>query len=163
MCRLFKPLNCSVVLNFTLNKKRWKLWGSCKEGSTGLCLFPKASLPKCENHFYSLLFKLPYICYVTVITLLGVCKAKGGSQVKNNTGRLMTLCFVNTVQKMLEDYDAHICLFYYCGLNVVSSVASELIFQLSQLSLLKKWLKPSQEKWKQENKIISPSFSMKPF
>lgn len=79
-----------------------------------------------------------YICYVTVITLLRVCKAKGGSQVKNNTGRLMIPCFANTMQKMLKDYDAHISLFYYCGLNVVSLVASELIFHLSQLSLLKK-------------------------
>lgn len=87
-----------------------------------------------------------YIRYVTVIMLLRVCKAKGGSQVKNNTGRLMILCFVNTMQKMLKDYDAHICLFYYCGPNVVSSVTSELIFHLSQLSLLKKMIKAPQEK-----------------
>lgn len=87
-----------------------------------------------------------YICYVTVITLLRVCKAKGGSQVKNNTGRLMMLCFANTMERILKDYDAHICLFYYCGLNVLSSVTSELIFHLPQLSLLKKIIKPSQEK-----------------
>lgn len=160
-CRVFK--HSSTVLNFTLDKKCLKLWESCKKESAGLCPFTRAYLPKCENHFYSPLFKLPYICYVTVITLLGVCKAKGGSQVKNNTGRLMMLCFVNTVQKMLGDCDAHICLFYYCGLNVVSSVASELIFRLSQLSLLKKMIKAPQEKWKQENEIISPSFSVKPF
>lgn len=124
MCRLFKSLNSNALLHFKIHPKRWlELPESCRKKNTGLCLFTKAICMKII--FIPFFSNSLYICYVTVITLLGVCKAKGGSQVKNNTGRLMTLCFANTMQKMLKDYDAHICLFYYCGLNVVSSVTSD--------------------------------------
>lgn len=57
---------------------------------------------------------------------------------RHSEGRLMEPCWANTEQEMLKACDAHICLFYYCALNVVSSVAPELIFHSSQLALLKK-------------------------
>lgn len=124
MCRFFKTLNSNTLLNFKIHpKKPLELPESCRKKNAGLCLFTKAICMKII--FIPFFSNSLYICYVTVITLLGVCKAKGGSQVKNNTGRLMILCFANTMQKMLKDYDAHICLFYYCGLNVVSSVTSD--------------------------------------
>lgn len=139
ICRLFMLSNSNGPLNFKLNQKMHKTFRRLQGKNPNprdFAYFTKAICMKII--FIPFFSNSMYICYVTVITLLRVCKAKGGSQVKNNTGRLMTLCFANTMQKMLKDYDAHICLFYYCGLNVVSSVTSELIFHLPQLSLLKK-------------------------
>lgn len=52
--------------------------------------------------------------------------------------RLMEPCWANTEQEMLKAPDAHVCLFHYCALNVVSSLPPELIFRSSPPALLKK-------------------------